>query len=582
MTRLAREHPALASEGMIGSDLPFLTVSWVPEAERGHWPALLLVAGIEPNDLTGPVCAVTTAEALVAAARTNETTRRILASASVLIVPRVASVGDGEGGTPGGLDEPAVTRRPPVDDDHDGLMDEDGTEDLNGDGRVTSMRVEDSAGGYAVDPVEGRLLVAVDRARGESGAWRWLSEGRDDDGDEEWNEDGPGGVNPNRNFPAGYRFFERGAGVHPLSEPATRALAEFVVARPNIAAAFTWGAADNLTETPKGEPGGKRPATAVHEADVPWLAELGKGWRRAVRLEKTQPGVALPGTFSDWMYFHRGRLSLAARPWFPALAMDFTRPVAQPAAKGEGGGAGPAATAPGAVGAGDPGEPGSGPGSGKEAAKPVEPAAASGAGESAKKPADRPGREEDKRNEADRAYLRWLDTHAPSGFVTWQRVEHPDFPNRVVEVGGFAPWIRSNPPASLLEELAGRQAGFVLDLVGVLPRIAIRRTEVKARGNGVFDVRVEVQNTGRLPTVPAHGEVTGEVLPSRITLLGPDDGAFLSGPRTQRFGPLPGGGGAEEVRWMILAPGRGSVDLEVVTALAGRARATLPLTEEPK
>ena len=28
-----------------------------------------------------------------------------------------------------------------------------------------------------------------------------------------------------------------------------------------------------------------------------------------------------PGTFSDWIYFHRGRLSLAARPWSPALQL---------------------------------------------------------------------------------------------------------------------------------------------------------------------------------------------------------------------------------------------------------------------
>ncbi len=123
-----------------------------------------------------------------------------------------------------------------------------------------------------------------------------------------------------------------------------------------------------------------------------------------------------------------------------------------------------------------------------------------------------------------------------------------------------------------------------------LPRAQLQSWAQEQRGagrslvlaNGVFDVLVEVQNTGRLPTVLAHGEVTGEILPSRVTLLGLDDGALLSGPRTQRFGPLPGGGGAEEVRWMILAPGRGSVDLEVVTALAGRVRATLPLPEEPK
>ena len=100
----------------------------------------------------------------------------------------------------------------PRDDDYDWQVDEDGPEDLNGDGLVTWMRVEDPAGEYALDPKEDRLLVKADPLQGQAGEWRYLPEGVDDDEDERLNEDGPGGVNLNRNFPFNYEFFAPDAG----------------------------------------------------------------------------------------------------------------------------------------------------------------------------------------------------------------------------------------------------------------------------------------------------------------------------------------------------------------------------------
>ena len=44
------------------------------------------------------------------------------------------------------------------DDDRDGATDEDGAEDLNGDGLITTMRVQDPAGEWMMDPVDGFLM----------------------------------------------------------------------------------------------------------------------------------------------------------------------------------------------------------------------------------------------------------------------------------------------------------------------------------------------------------------------------------------------------------------------------------------
>ena len=151
-----------------------------------------------------------------------------------------------------------------------------------------------------------------------------FQEGRDNDHDESWNEDGKGGVNLNRNFPCNYRFFAPWSGMNPMSEPVTRKLADFVVAHPNIGIVFTFGAADNLAQTPKGEPA-KRPPTAIHEDDLPFYRELGKAWREALGLKKELTAGSEPGTFPDWMYFHRGRLSLAARAWSPALQLELSK-----------------------------------------------------------------------------------------------------------------------------------------------------------------------------------------------------------------------------------------------------------------
>ena len=124
----------------------------------------------------------------------------------------------------------------PVDNDRDGRFDEDGPDDLDGDGEILQMRVRDPDGGWKTHPEEPRLMVRV--APGEQGEWRLLGEeGRDDDGDGRVNEDGPGGYDPNRDWPSDWAgpAEQHGAGPYPVSLPETRAVVEFVVAHPNIA-----------------------------------------------------------------------------------------------------------------------------------------------------------------------------------------------------------------------------------------------------------------------------------------------------------------------------------------------------------
>lgn len=126
----------------------------------------------------------------------------------------------------------------PTDNDHDGLYDEDPPDDINGDGSISTMWREDPLGRYKRDPKDDRFFIRVEQDE-EPGGWtRAGQEGYDNDGDGEINEDGPGGYDPNRNWPSDWQpnHVQYGADDYPFSLPETRAIGDFIKAHPNIAA----------------------------------------------------------------------------------------------------------------------------------------------------------------------------------------------------------------------------------------------------------------------------------------------------------------------------------------------------------
>ena len=109
-----------------------------------------------------------------------------------------------------------------VDDDRDGLLDEDGPDDLDGDGSITNMRMRDTLGRMRSDPQEPRLMVPV--KPGEQGEWTVLGEeGIDNDGDGRLNEDAEGFLDGNRNWGFNWEppYVQRGAGNYPFEGSGT-------------------------------------------------------------------------------------------------------------------------------------------------------------------------------------------------------------------------------------------------------------------------------------------------------------------------------------------------------------------------
>ncbi len=175
------------------------------------------------------------------------------------------------------------TNANPTDDDNDGRVDEDGPEDLNGDGYITVMRVPTAGGEYVADPEEPRLMKRADPKKGETGAFRLLAEGIDNDGDGFVNEDPPGGVDLGRNFAHEYPYYKPGAGPHMVSEAESRALMAWIVAHRNVAAILTFGESDNLIVPPTSA-GRLGPA---RELDLVRLAEAAAAGARSAGFVQT-------------------------------------------------------------------------------------------------------------------------------------------------------------------------------------------------------------------------------------------------------------------------------------------------------
>lgn len=526
----------LLAKSLAGREVWLVEVGAGTDQERKVRPAVLVVAGAEGNDLIGSAVVCSWIEKLMEARGNDPNVARLLETTTIYAIPRLNPDGtERYFKTP--MRETLVNDRP-HDDDYDGFVDEDDLEDLDGDGFATSMRVEDREGRYILDPQDDRLLIEADPMKGEVGRWRLLSEGIDNDHDERWNEDSTGGINLNRNFPYNQDFFAPDAGVHPVCEEETRALADFIVAHPNIGIVLTYGMADNLLKAPeeaKEGPGRGEPLTAIDSRDVSLYQALGKLYRQTLGLDEELDGASEPGTFSDWMYFHRGRLSLAARPWSPRLAMALTK--------------------------GDEAED-----------REAEAEASDRRGEKdEQKKAD-----DDKRGQDAREQLEWFDEHAPDAFRPWQAFDHPDFPGQRVEIGGYVPFALTNPPADRLEDLVARQSHFLTDVLDRLPRLAVRRVERTHLGESIYEIEIHIENTGLLPTVLAHGERTREVHPTRLVLDVPPE-QILAGTRIVYLPSIEGSGGVAKARWTVYAPNQSEIGFQVISVLAGTVEGVVDL-----
>jgi hypothetical protein len=176
-----------------------------------------------------------------------------------------------------GTGQGSRTGHMPVDDDNDGLYDEDPAEDMNGNGVIETIRkYVPGEGNYRISHLDPRIMEEV--PQGEKGDWIILGrEGIDNDGDGRVNEDSIGGYDPNRNFAADWQpnYIQGGAMDYPFQLPEARAVNDFWMAHPNIAGLQTFhNSGGMILRSPGSEYRGEYPAEDLEAYDA--IGETGE------------------------------------------------------------------------------------------------------------------------------------------------------------------------------------------------------------------------------------------------------------------------------------------------------------------
>jgi len=422
----------------------------------------------------------------------------------------------------------------PDDADRDGRADEDAPADLDGDGLLAWMRVPDPEGEWVIDAHDPRALRKARRERGERGTHRLLPEGRDADADGAHAEDGPDGAQPDRNFPHGWKEHDLAAGSVPLSEPESRALAEFVLARPELYAVLVVGAQDTLAELPKGDakaPGNwDAPLAALIDDDLAALKELQRRLRALPGgADHKVKGEGLsPGSFLAWSYHQAGRLPLALRLWEPPA--ELPKPEKQDGQPKEGG----------------------------EQAAEAQAAEAPDAAPAA--PADDEPTS-DASSPVPAAVLAWLDKEGLPGALPWTPFVHPEL--GAVEIGGLRPGLLHGVPPAVMEPKVSLIASLLGEVLAARPAVAWEGVHAARRADGVYDLEGTLVNAGSLPAVSALARSARLARPLSVRLELPGGAQRLAGPVAPRVERLDGGGGRQEFRWVLSASAGQVVRLSV-------------------
>ncbi|WKD85989.1 hypothetical protein KCTC32516_01339 [Polaribacter huanghezhanensis] len=211
-----------------------------------------------------------------------------------------------------------------TDDDRDGEFNEDPFDDLNKDGFITMMRVEDITGDYIKLKEDERILVKADKNEGEIGKYKLLTEGIDNDKDGQFNEDGKGGILFNKNFSYNYQYFKPGAGEHAISEKENRALLEFLYDQWNIFSIVTLGPENNLSNPLKYNASGskKRVVTSILKDDAALNKFLSEKYNKITGTKDAPISNGKGGDFFEWSYFHFGKLALSTPGWWVPKVKD--------------------------------------------------------------------------------------------------------------------------------------------------------------------------------------------------------------------------------------------------------------------
>lgn len=521
-----------------GRDIWGVTLTNAKTGPADEKPAYHIDANIHAGEVIGSGVVLYTIHWLLTNYGSNDRATYLLDHTTVYCVPRISV-----DGAELYLTTPVTLRssvRPyPDEDERDGLK----RKDMDGDGSITMMRVRDAAGTWKKSAQDDRLMVkrAPDEIVGEF--YRVYPEG-----ELTTPPDGAGvtvlrpayGLDVNRNFPANWLpdSTQSGAGPYPLSEPETRALAEWMLAHPNICGSQHYHTFSGVILRPSSV----RPDDQLPRADVENYRALGE----MGTAETGYPCVSvyhgfmypdarkyggIKGVHLDWVYDHLGVYAFSTELWNIAIK------------------------------------------AGVEIKDFIE---------------DMRNRSE----EDDLKVLRWADTHLQNeGFIPWTPFDHPQL--GPVEIGGWNwKFTHQNPPGPYAEEICHGNAMFTVRCAMAAPRLQVSQVTSETIGDGIYKVRAVIENSGFLPTwVTEQARSMGKAKPVTAELWG-EGVAVATGKAKQTVGDLAGRSDQYEafsyfpnygnearkaVEWVVTGLAGREVTVEAVSRNAGTARATVTL-----
>ena len=443
---LADAYPELVRLSSIGKshegrDLWLLEVTNAATGTGESKPALWVDGNIHANEVSGSSACLYLVNALVTQYGADPDITRCLDTRVFYVCPRLGP----DGSELYLADKPRFIRsstRPCRDpaETRGGLT----REDMDGDGRILTMRVPDPNGAWKVCPEEPRLIMQRDPAETGGECYRLLWEGRIDDFDG-WlihlSKD-TACLDLNRNYPMDWQPAGRpyANGRFPLSEPETRAAADFITGHPSITGAVsfhTWGGA--LLR-----PYGDRDDDVFPNADLAAYQQIGE---KGAELTGYVPlssrnyfgGGPRGGMQTSWLYDHLGTFAWTVELWSPYRLAGIESFDHRTWFR------------------------------------------------------DHPLEDEIK-------LLKWSDEAlGGEGYVDWYPFEHPQLGS--VEIGGWD-WEHfvSNPPPAFLEKEVAPFADWLVWHLLISPRLEILNAEAERLDADLYRVQVVFANTGWLPT----------------------------------------------------------------------------------
>jgi len=541
--RWAREHPDLADIEPLGTsfegkEIWVLTITNKATGSHDTKPAYFVDALIHAGEVTGVATVLWLLNHIFSHAGSDPSIQALLDETTLYVVPAI-NIDAMDRMLDGTASRVRSSMRPfPHKEQQDGLV----KQDVDGDGLVATMRVKDPNGPWKVSARDPRLMVR--RGADESGGEYYflLPEGTVQNWDGGAVKIAPDlmGLDVNRNFPADWapHWEQQGAGEFPLSEPETRALAQFLVDHPNIHGSQHFHTQSGVV---------LRPHTSKADDDLPnfdlntfkaigAMGEEETGYPcisifHDFAYDKKKP---IRGGLTDWIYEQLGVFPFATELWsLPKKAgvevkdyIEFFRT-----------------------------------------------------------------RDE----EVDLAMLKVLDDELDGyGFKEWTPFDHPQF--GPVEIGGWDyQFAWQNPPGPWLEEVTAPNARFVLRAMKTAPRLVLQDAKATSLGAHHWKVSVIVQNAGFLPTyVSDQARKVGVTKPVKAVIEPGPEGTLVSAKREVEIGHLDGRANQFEapsfytaypiqsraiVEWIVCQEG-GSVTVRASADKAGTTSLEIPLDSE--